>query len=107
MISLLCYHPPLLEGDDGDDGDEGVVRGFHIRQTGLEWGHRTIDDLAPEEDQVIDPDDPILTGERKHFEDNPNDIEKNVLRDMSYRERRKEKQRMRIQYNVSCAFTFF
>lgn len=93
-----------LQGlDEEGDGDGTVIRGFHIRDTGLGWGHRTIDDLAPEEDQVIDPDDPILTGERKTFvDDDPNDIEKNVLQNMSYRERRKEALRMRIQYNVTC-----
>lgn len=94
-----------LQGIDGKDGDGGVVHGFHIRQTGLGWGQRTIDDLACEEDQVIDPDDPTLTGERKQsLQDVPSDIERNILRDMSYRERRKEAQRMKIQYNVTCEY---
>ncbi|PPQ99076.1 hypothetical protein CVT24_003636 [Panaeolus cyanescens] len=50
---------------------------------------------------VIDPDDPRVTGIRAKQVDDPEDLEKNTLRQMDYKTRRKHIQRIRIQFNVS------
>ncbi|KNZ81564.1 hypothetical protein J132_00530 [Termitomyces sp. J132] len=51
--------------------------------------------------EVLDPDDPRVTGiEAKSLED-PEDIEKNALRQMDYRTRRKHLTRIKIEFNVT------
>ncbi|KAF9076771.1 DUF1212-domain-containing protein [Rhodocollybia butyracea] len=50
---------------------------------------------------VIDPDDPRVTGiTARHLED-PKDIEKNTLRKMDYHNRRKYLMRVKIEFNVT------
>lgn len=53
---------------------------------------------------VLDPDDPRLTGMKATQLDDQEDLEKNALRQMDYRSRRKHIQRIRIEFNVSCEF---
>ena len=53
---------------------------------------------------VLDPDDPRLTGVRASQLDDQEDLEKNTLRQMDYRARRKHIQRIRIEFNVTCEF---
>ncbi|KAF8812572.1 DUF1212-domain-containing protein [Phlegmacium glaucopus] len=50
---------------------------------------------------VLDPDDPRLTGVKATQFDDQEDLEKNALRQMDYRARRKHIQRIRIEFNVS------
>ncbi|KAG5634310.1 hypothetical protein H0H81_002462 [Sphagnurus paluster] len=51
--------------------------------------------------EPIEPDDPRVTGiEAKYLED-PEDVEKNALRQMDYRARRKHLTRIRIEFNVT------
>ncbi|KAG5648937.1 hypothetical protein DXG03_000286 [Asterophora parasitica] len=51
--------------------------------------------------ELLDPDDPRVTGiEAKELED-PEDVEKNALRQMDYRARRKHLMRIRIEFNVT------
>ncbi|KAF9464418.1 DUF1212-domain-containing protein [Collybia nuda] len=50
---------------------------------------------------ILDPDDPRITGVEARYLDDPEDIEKNVLRQMDYRARRKHINRIRIEFNVS------
>ena len=52
--------------------------------------------------QVIDPDDPKVTGERKKELDDPEDIERATLKQMSYKARRKLRSRIRIEFNITC-----
>ncbi|KAF8076533.1 hypothetical protein FPV67DRAFT_1558984 [Lyophyllum atratum] len=50
---------------------------------------------------LLDPDDPRITGiEAKYLED-PEDVEKNALRQMDYRARRKHLTRIKIEFNVT------
>ncbi|KAI0796615.1 hypothetical protein C8Q75DRAFT_802303 [Abortiporus biennis] len=96
----------LQLADSGSFGidDDGLsnIRDFDRRTHGQRpWGFRRIDSLASEDDQILDPDDPLITGERKKAVPDQEDIEKNVLRGMNYRQRRKEKSRMRVEYNVT------
>ena len=58
-----------------------------------------------------DPDDPKLTGLKKISQDDPEDAESQCrqqmnLQYMSYRQRRKEAQKIKIQFNVTCKFLF-
>ena len=50
--------------------------------------------------ELLDRDDPLVTGIRKRHVDDGDDLEKNVRRQMTYKERRKEQQRIRIEYNI-------
>lgn len=51
---------------------------------------------------VYDPDDPRVTGIKAEFLDDPEDVEKNLLRQMNYKQRRKHLMRVKIEFNVSC-----
>jgi hypothetical protein len=58
-----------------------------------------------------DPDDPKLTGTKKVSQDDPEDAESQCrqemnLQYMTYRQRRKEAQKIKIQFNVTCDFPF-
>ena len=53
-------------------------------------------------EQVLDEDDPLVTGVHKQCLEDPEDAEEDVWRQMSYRKRRKERSRIRIEYNSSC-----
>lgn len=65
---------------------------------------RRIDSTASTGSEVLDPDDPRVTGIRREHLEDPEDIEKNVLRKMDYRSRRKHLMRVRIEFNVSCKY---
>jgi hypothetical protein len=58
-----------------------------------------------------DPDDPKMTGTKKVSQDDPEDAESQCrqqmnLQYMSYRQRRKEAQKIKIQFNVTCKLLF-
>ena len=52
--------------------------------------------------EVLDPDDPRVTNITKRCLDDYEDERRNALRQMDYRQRRKEQQKIRIEFNVSC-----
>jgi len=59
-----------------------------------------------------DPDDPKITGLKKISQEDPEDAESQCkqhmnLQYMSYRQRRKEAQKIKIQFNVTCEFFSF
>jgi hypothetical protein len=51
---------------------------------------------------MLDPDDPRVTGIKARYLEDPEDIEKHTLRGMDYRSRRKHRRRVKIEFNVSC-----
>lgn len=51
--------------------------------------------------QLLDPDDPTITGVRKKCLDDYDDEKRTALRQMDYRRRRKEKQKIKIEFNVT------
>jgi hypothetical protein len=51
---------------------------------------------------MLDPDDPRVTGIRAKYLEDPEDIERDTLRKMDYRTRRKHRRRVKIEFNVSC-----
>ncbi|KAF8165217.1 hypothetical protein B0H34DRAFT_780172 [Crassisporium funariophilum] len=51
--------------------------------------------------EILDPDDPRITGVEPNQLDDQEDLEKNTLRQMDYRTRRKHIQRIRIEFNIS------
>jgi len=55
--------------------------------------------------EMLEPDDPVVTGKSAKQLDDQEDLEKNTLRQMDYRTRRKHIQRIRIQFNISCKCT--
>ncbi|PIL37204.1 hypothetical protein GSI_00897 [Ganoderma sinense ZZ0214-1] len=65
------------------------------------YGMRRLDSFASDSSQVLDPDDPTITGERRMELDDPEDIERAVMKQMSYKARRKHQQRVRIEFNIS------
>lgn len=54
--------------------------------------------------ESLDPDDPRVTKIKKLCLDDYEDERRNVLRKMDYRSRRKEQQKNRIEFNLSCEF---
>ena len=66
------------------------------------YGMRRLDSFASDCSQVLDPDDPTITGERRMELDDPEDIERAAMKQMSYKARRKHQQRIRIEFNISC-----
>jgi hypothetical protein len=54
--------------------------------------------------QIVDDDDPRITGTKGYLED-PEDVRKNALRQMDYKARRKERAKVRIEFNITCAST--
>lgn len=56
---------------------------------------------------ILDPDDPRVTGVKAKQLEDQDDLEKNALRQMDYRTRRKHLQRVRIEFNVSCTLVLF
>lgn len=64
--------------------------------------HGSMSSITSGGSEVLDPDDPRVTGiEAKCLED-PEDVEKNALRQMDYRTRRKHLTRIKIEFNVTC-----
>ncbi|KAH8106158.1 DUF1212-domain-containing protein [Cristinia sonorae] len=91
-----------LESDESSEAGGASLDTTRQRQPSeLPWGKRRIDSLAPDEEECFDPDDPTITGERKEFLEEPDDLEKSILRKLTYRERRKERQRIRIEFNIT------
>lgn len=99
-----------LQAEEGEETNRTPVdiesSDFKIGQR-QPWGVRRIDELAPEEDALIDPEDPIVTGCRKTSTQAEEDMGKMMLRSMSYNERRRERSRMRIEFNTTCAHSCF
>ncbi|KAK7470495.1 pheromone-regulated protein prm10 [Stygiomarasmius scandens] len=62
---------------------------------------RRADSCFSTSSDVLDPDDPHVTGARAECLDDPEDLEKNTLRQMDYRSRRKHLMRVKIEFNVS------
>ncbi|KAJ4478271.1 hypothetical protein J3R30DRAFT_3480285 [Lentinula aciculospora] len=62
---------------------------------------RHADSMVSTNSEVIDPDDPRVTGVKATNLEDPHDIEKNTLRQMDYRHRRKHLMRVRIEFNVT------
>jgi len=78
---------------------DALLRGDHSRP----WLVRSQSSFG------YDPDDPKITGMQKVSQDDPEDAESQCrqqmnLQYMTYRQRRKEAQKIRIQYNVTCKF---
>ena len=53
---------------------------------------------------MLDPDDPRVTGVQREYLEDREDVEKNMLRQMDYKARRKMRQRIRIEFNITCEF---
>ncbi|CAA7259888.1 unnamed protein product [Cyclocybe aegerita] len=72
-----------------------------LRDRGEMWRRGSAYSNASVDSEMMDPDDPRVTGVKaKQLEDQV-DLERNTLRQMDYKTRRKHIQRIRIEFNVS------
>ena len=96
--------------EDGERGYAGRLAAMPLRRrlssfdsTAPRPNYRRFDSCTSAGSQVLDPDDPTVTGERKQTLDDPEDIERACMKQMSYKARRKYQQRIRIEFNITCA----
>jgi len=76
-------------------------RGYSSAVSGMRRGESTFSQASMNSD-FFEPDDPRITGIHAKQVDDQEDLEKNTLRQMDYKARRKHIQRIRIQFNISC-----
>ena len=76
-------------------------RGYSSAVSGMRRGGSTLSQASINSD-FFEPDDPRITGIHAKQVDDQEDLEKNTLRQMDYKARRKHIQRIRIQFNISC-----
>ncbi|TFK55913.1 DUF1212-domain-containing protein [Heliocybe sulcata] len=69
--------------------------------SGLTGGLRRRESMQSEGDELLDSDDPRVTGIKKKCLDDQEDVEKQCMKQMDYKARKKERMRMRIEFNVS------
>ncbi|KAF8138451.1 DUF1212-domain-containing protein [Boletus edulis] len=62
---------------------------------------RSDSNASDSDNEVLDPDDPRVTNIAKRCLDDYEDEKRNALRQMDYRQRRKEQQKIRIEFNVT------
>ena len=93
---LTRRHPSTFSEED---------YGYSSAVNGMRRGDSTFSMMSFGSD-VLDPDDPRVTGMTATQLDDQDDLEKNALRQMDYRARRKHIQRIRIEFNVSCKFCY-
>lgn len=91
-------------GQMSREPDFGLSDGSYRLSTGVDSMHRDHSAFSQTsfDSDFLDPDDPRVTGQRVEQVDDKGDLEKNVLRQMDYRSRRKHIQRIRIEFNISC-----
>lgn len=87
---------------EADYPEEDIERSEDIKES-IRAGRLVRTDSDTSDDSaILDPDDPTVTGVIRRYIDDREDVEKNVLRQMSYRARRKERARLRIEFNITC-----
>jgi hypothetical protein len=96
----LPSHDPYALNDRAPSGYDSE----HESSTG--WGRLQKGDSAfsqcTMDSELLDEDDPRITGKESSRVDDPEDLERHTLRQMDYKARRKHIQRIRIQFNISC-----
>ena len=113
----LVAHEDEDEDDDGRSMDSRRQLPRYERYQSFESGFtaptrqglRRFDSCGSEDSdssQVMDPDDPKVTGKRKADLDDPEDVERAVMKQMSYKARRKLRSRIRIEFNITCTSYF-
>ncbi|CAL1695460.1 unnamed protein product [Somion occarium] len=88
-------------GVDHYDFDEEVKETHEEGDPSRPVGYKKTESFLSMDAQVLDPDDPIVTGVEKKTLDDPKDLENNVRRTINYHVRRKDRQRFRIEFNIS------
>ncbi|TFY77460.1 hypothetical protein EWM64_g6553 [Hericium alpestre] len=94
------------ERGGGRDWDQDTDRSTSRAGSTGGWGMNRLDSNVSIGSGPLDPDDPKVTGATRMLLDDPDDLEKNCqkqmdLRYMSYKQRRKEAQKIKIQFNVT------
>jgi hypothetical protein len=71
-------------------------------------GLKRLDSLASEGDEYLEPDDPHVTGKKPHYQEcDPQAMAREIMRVMDYKQRRKEKARVLIEFNITCAVSSY
>lgn len=98
LTNLIDLYNAYDEHEEGDPASErrGAIIDASRRTS------RLVDPLAYDDEQILDPDDPMVTGAQKECLEDPEDVEKNARRLMNYKDRRKQQERIRIEFNVTC-----
>lgn len=91
-----------MRRQDSDADSENY--GYSTARPGMRRGD-SMGSMTSAGSDMLDPDDPRVTGVEAKYLDDPEDIEKNALRQMDYRARRKHLNRIRIEFNVSCTWS--
>ncbi|KIL00592.1 hypothetical protein PAXRUDRAFT_711683 [Paxillus rubicundulus Ve08.2h10] len=128
----ICREPDYCETNDGEGRRNGILSnlmefyGATPGANGLPYSRRQVSrtkgDRYPtggpqpvgrnnsnvsknsdDDSDILDPDDPRMTGVTKRCLDDYEDERLNALRQMDYRQRRKERQKIRIEFNVTFA----
>ncbi|KAJ8698312.1 pheromone-regulated protein prm10 [Pleurotus ostreatus] len=76
-------------------------RGMSSARPGFRRMDSMVSVLSGTGSDILDPDDPRVTGVRAEYLEDREDVEKNTLREMDYRARRKHLMRARIEFNVT------
>lgn len=102
--SNMLHLQRLQDQDDDPTAKKGRAQSDMLGPRAARPKFRRADSNMSNGSLVIDEYDPRITGvEAKQLEDR-DDIERNILRQMDYRSRRKYQQRSRIEFNVTCVF---
>lgn len=92
-------NPSTGQRRDSQDSDDEEPQRYTARPN-----NRRMDSMASNTSDFLDPDDPRVTGITAQNLEDPADIDKNVLRLMDYKSRRKHLMRAKIEFNVTCTF---
>jgi hypothetical protein len=96
-VNGLPYSRRQAYGTEGDESSTGGPQPVGRNNSNVSKN-------SDDDSDILDPDDPRMTGITKRCLDDYDDERRNALREMDYRQRRKERQKIRIEFNVTCEF---
>lgn len=105
IISTLADMYNSENYDEADYPPEDIERADPIEESIRAGRMARTDSEVSDDSAILDPDDPVITGVVRRHLDDQEDLENNVMRYMSYRARRKERARLKIQFNITCEWS--
>lgn len=85
--------------DNDQDNNWDDIDQVDLHENEEEHGGHFDDELY---EQVVEPEDPAVTGAHREFQEDYEDVERQMVREMTYKQRRKALSRIKIEYNISC-----
>ncbi|KAJ3535643.1 hypothetical protein NM688_g6950 [Phlebia brevispora] len=101
LSNLIDLYNAYDDESEDPEHDDGATERRSAIIDATRRTSRLVDPLAYNDEQILDPDDPVITGARKKCLEDAEDVEKNARRLMNYKDRRKQQERIRIEFNVS------